>query len=76
MSLAEDAEEAAVLAFEDPFDAGVPGGGEARGVEAVAGRQAMVHPLAHRLVLRGHQPGRLRTREAERILQPSRRQAA
>ena len=76
VALAEHAEEPAVLAFEDPLDAGVAAGGQTCGVEAVAGGEAVVHPLAHRLVLRSHQSGRLSAREAERVFQPSGGQTA
>ena len=75
MALAENTEESAVFAFEDSLDPGVAVGGEARGVEPVAGGQAVMHALAHRLVLGGHQAGRLSACQAECVLQLSGGQA-
>ena len=59
VAFAENAEKTTVFAFKDAFDAGVAVRGEPRCVEAVARGQAVVHALAHRFELGGHQPGRL-----------------
>ena len=76
MAFAENTEESAVFTLEDAFDAGVVGCREPSGVETVAGGEAVVHALAHRFVLRGHQTRRLRAGQAQGILQLGRRQLA
>ena len=70
VAFAEYAEESAVFTLEHPLDPGVAVRGKPRGIQPVAGREPVVHALAHRLELGGHQTRRLRARQAQRILQP------
>ena len=76
VAFAENTEKSAVFTLEHPLDAGVVGCRKPRGVETVAGGEAVVHALAHRFVLRGHQTRRLGAGQAECILQLRRRQPA
>jgi len=69
MALAEGRQEPAIVALEHPLDPGIAALGEDRGVEPVAGAEAVMHALRHRLELRRHEPGRLRPGEAERVLE-------
>ena len=55
MAFAENTEKSAVFAFEDALDPGVAVCCEARGIETVTRGKAVMHALAHRLVLGGHQ---------------------
>jgi hypothetical protein len=76
VAFAENAEESTVFTLEHPLDAGVVGGRQTGGIEPVAGGEPVVHALAHRFVLCGHQPRRLGAGQAEGILQLGGRQAA
>ena len=69
MTFTENAEKSAIFALEHPLDAGVAGRGQPRRVKTIARRETVVHALAHRLVLRGHQAGRLGAGQAEGVLQ-------
>jgi len=61
--------------LEHALDAGVTALGQHRRVHAVARRKAVVHALAHGLVLRRHQAGRLGAGQAERVFEASSVQA-
>jgi hypothetical protein len=75
VALAEYRQETAVGSFEDLLDAGVSGGGESGGVEPVAGGEPVVHPLGVRLVLGGHQSGRLGGGQTQRVFELGRCQS-